>query len=222
MSGLFRRRRSRAGAGEDSRTGRAAAGGPDDAPPGAERPPAGEAPLAALRELPAGAEPAELRDPSATARGRGRARRRVRYLLRARELLLRDLGGLVYEIQRRGADRAAGERLVSGKLARLTALDDELRGLQERLGTPRGQTVLREPGIGGICPSCGEPYPSGARFCSACGTALTGAAAPPPAAPPPPPPDEAPTRPLAATGTPPPAPEAPRPPARPSAPSPTR
>jgi len=33
--------------------------------------------------------------------------------------------------------------------------------------------VLREPGIGGTCPRCGELHASEARFCSRCGLDLT-------------------------------------------------
>jgi len=115
----------------------------------------------------------------ASARRRGRARRRLRFLRRSRELLLRDLGGLVYEIHRAG-ERGRHEELVTAKAQRLAALDAEARALEAALGEPRGEVVLREPGIGGTCPACGELHASDARFCSACGTPL-GTAAPGPA-----------------------------------------
>ena len=105
---------------------------------------------------------------------RGKMRRRARFLRRARELALRDLGGLVYEAHAREQD---GGALVKEKVQHLAVLDEELRGLETALGTPRGDTVLREPGVGGTCPRCGELHASDARFCSACGLDLTAAAA---------------------------------------------
>jgi hypothetical protein len=39
--------------------------------------------------------------------------------------------------------------------------------------------VLREPGIGGSCPLCGELHGSDARFCWACGTPVAPGAARP-------------------------------------------
>ncbi len=52
-----------------------------------------------------------------------------------------------------------------------------MRELEEQLSEPHAETVLREPGIGGTCPECGELYGSGARFCSRCAAPLTGRAA---------------------------------------------
>lgn len=130
-----------------------------------DSPPDGGEPVAAL---PAGVDPEEMaRRPST--RRRGGLRRRLRYLQRAREVMLRDLGGLVYEIRRR--EPGAAEALVDAKVQRLAEVDAELRELEDALG-PRGETVLREPGIGGSCPVCGELHPSDARFCARCGTAL--------------------------------------------------
>ena len=37
---------------------------------------------------------------------------------------------------------------------------------------PRGTTVVREPGVGGTCPRCGELHASDARFCAHCGLDL--------------------------------------------------
>ena len=68
------------------------------------------------------------------------------------------------------------------KVAQLAVLDEELRGLETELGAPRGDTVLREPGVGGTCPRCGELHASDARFCSSCGLDLTAAPAQPEAA----------------------------------------
>ena len=114
------------------------------------------------------------------ARRRSRLRRRLRHLRAVRELLLRDLGGLVLEIHRSGTATGEGpSRLVAAKLARLTALDEELRELQGILRDHRGPLV-REPGIGGACPQCGELFGSDARFCWACGTPVAPGAARPP------------------------------------------
>jgi hypothetical protein len=193
MSGLFRRiRRTRAAAAEESRTEPPAHSEPQDASPTAERPgggsllvdPAGPrptttppSPLAEMHDLPAGLEVEELRSPRPATERRSRLRRRTRYLRRVRELLLRDLGGLVYEIHRaRGGERAHHDSLVRAKAERLAALDAELFDLERGLGAEHPETVLREPGVGGTCASCGELHSSDARFCSACGTRLTGPA----------------------------------------------
>jgi hypothetical protein len=130
----------------------------------------------------------DLADHRPTALRRGRLRKRLRFLERERELLLRDLGGLVYEIHRSGTtrDREHHRALVTGKVARLAGLDRELESGLAALGEARGDSVLREPGIGGMCPRCGEIHASDARFCSACGFPLevAGAVAPPGGAPP--------------------------------------
>src|SRR5689334_14113150 len=39
-------------------------------------------------------------------------------------------------------------------------------------GEPPERTVVREPGIGGLCPECGEMHASDAHFCSRCGAPL--------------------------------------------------
>jgi hypothetical protein len=126
------------------------------------------------RPLPAGQDPADVRP---TALRRGRLRKRLRYLERERELLLRDLGGVVYEIHRTGdsADRDRHRDLVSRKVRRLAALDSEHRAGLAMLGETRGDTVLREAGVGGVCPRCGEMFGSDARFCPACGTSVRAA-----------------------------------------------
>jgi hypothetical protein len=193
MSGLFRRnRRTRAAAAEESRTESPAPSEPQDATTTAERPGGGSllvdpatprpttvppTPLAEMRDLPAGLEVEELRSPRPATERRSRVRRRSRYLRRVRELLLRDLGGLVYEIHRStGGDRMHYAGLVRAKAERLATLDAELFALEKRLGAEHPETVLREAGVGGSCPSCGELHASDARFCSACGTRLTGRA----------------------------------------------
>lgn len=125
------------------------------------------------RDLPAGVDPGELAAAPSSAR-RGRLRRRLRYLRAVRELLLRDLGGFYYEAQRSEAGVEPHRRLLDAKAARLTTLDTEVRELEGRLAVPHPETVLREPGIGGTCAQCGELHASDARFCSRCGTSLTG------------------------------------------------
>jgi hypothetical protein len=105
---------------------------------------------------------------------RGRLRRRLRYLRRVRELQLRDLGGLVYETYRMSRPR---QDLVERKVSVLAATDAELRGLEHALDDVRPMLEVREPGIGGQCPRCGEIFGSDARFCSHCGAGLAGGAA---------------------------------------------
>jgi hypothetical protein len=133
-------------------------------------------PAAPAADLPAGIDPAELAAAPHTAARRATLRRRVRYLAQVRELLLRDLGGFVAEALRsdQGLDSRRG--IVDAKARRLAAVDAERRELESRLGRPHRETVLRRPGIGGTCPECGELHASDARFCSRCGTALTGRA----------------------------------------------
>jgi hypothetical protein len=130
-------------------------------------------PAAPAADLPAGIDPAELAAAPDTAARRGTLRRRLRYLAQVRELLLRDLGGFVAEALRsdQGLDSRRG--IVDAKARRLAAVDAERRELESRLGRPHRETVLRRPGIGG---TCGELHASDARFCSRCGTALTGRA----------------------------------------------
>jgi hypothetical protein len=105
---------------------------------------------------------------------RGRLRRRLRYLRRVRELQLRDLGGLVYETYRMSRPR---QDLVERKVSVLAATDAELTGLEHALDDVRPMLEMREPGIGGQCPRCGEIFGSDARFCSHCGAGLAGAPA---------------------------------------------
>ena len=165
MSGLLRRIR-RPGAAEETRTEATPASAP--AHGSAPTPANGARAAADGPPLPAGATPEDLERRRTTGR-RGKLRRRARFLRRARELALRDLGGLVYEARRREQD---GGALVEDKVRRLAALDQELRALDTELGGPRGETVIREPGIGGTCRRCGELHASDARFCSRCGLDL--------------------------------------------------
>jgi hypothetical protein len=137
--------------------------------------------LLADPDTPAGLDPGEapMRPPAGR---RGRLRRRLRYLRRARELMLRDLGGLLYEVHRTGGGNIDSHATVVGaKVQRIAGLDAEAHALETALSAPRGETVLFEPGVGGTCATCGELYGSDARFCSNCGATIgTGAPAAPP------------------------------------------
>ncbi len=129
------------------------------------------------RDLPAGVDIEELAAAPGDSASRGRLRRRLRYLRHARELLLRDLGGFYAEAHRSEAGPDAHRRLLDAKASRLATLDAEVRELESRLSQPHAETLLREPGIGGTCPECGELHGSDARFCSRCGAPLSGRAA---------------------------------------------
>jgi hypothetical protein len=129
---------------------------------------------APARDLPAGVDPGDLAAAPAASARRGKLRRRLRYLRHVRELLLRDLGGFTYEIHRTAGGNAQEphRRLTAAKAERLEALDAEMLALETRLGEPHAETVLREPGIGGTCPECGELHGSDAHFCARCGAPL--------------------------------------------------
>jgi hypothetical protein len=154
---------------------------PAVAEPAPEQPAAPQPPTAAepapqpapVRDLPAGIDPGELAVAPAASASRGKLRRRLRYLRRVRELLLRDLGGFVFELHRSpGSTEDGPRRLVEFKANRIAALDTEVRGLEARLGEPHEGALLREPGIGGVCPECGELHASDAHYCSRCGAPL--------------------------------------------------
>lgn len=162
-------------------------------------------------------------------RSRGRARRRARFLRKARELAYRDLGGLVFNLHRFGARNDA---LVLAKLTTIGHIDAELRAIEAMLQERRPVTVLREAGIT-TCPRCAAIHSSEDGFCPNCGLPVNrhvdlpadfqsspsaatapSAAAPAAAAPSPTP------QPIAANPTPPPAPPASAPAAAPAAPAP--
>src|SRR5436305_10165799 len=103
--------------------------------------------------------------PAPTWRVRGRLRRRLRYLRAAREVALRDLGGLVFDLHRFERERPD---LVDAKLESLAALDHERRELEAALTDARETDILRVPGLAS-CASCGSVVASDARFCSGCG-----------------------------------------------------
>jgi hypothetical protein len=96
---------------------------------------------------------------------RGRARRRARFLRRARELAYRDVGGLVYNLHRFGQ---RNDELVLAKLNTLGQIDGQLRALELALGEREPVTVLREAGIT-ACARCAAIHSSEDRFCPNCG-----------------------------------------------------
>lgn len=163
---------------------------PSSAQPAGEQAPA--APTVA--QQPSGDQPAAEQQPSQPVeerrpgfRERGRMRRRLRYLRRLRELQVRDLGGLAFDLRRFERKR---DDLIAQKVDQIRACDDELRALETALDERRDVRDVRMPGIGGTCPRCFSIYGSSDRFCAHCGAALGGLAQGPAqvAAPPPPPP----------------------------------
>jgi hypothetical protein len=127
------------------------------------------------RDLPAGLDADRLERPLGEGARRGALRHRIRFLQAARELLLRDLGGFTYEVHRAAGASHGGHRdIIERKAARLAAIDDELRAHEAALGlSGPAATVVRQPGIGGTCPVCGELHGSDAGWCAYCGTPLT-------------------------------------------------
>jgi hypothetical protein len=147
---------------------RRADGAPPPAPPPPDATPAEEPAVA----VPAAGEAAAAETAAAPAtvaapsfRDRGRLRRRLRYLRRVRELGFRDLGGLVFDLDRFGRERPD---LVEMKLAGLRSIDGELRALEVALDDARPIEELQEPGIA-ACLHCGALHGSEAKFCPACG-----------------------------------------------------
>ncbi len=119
---------------------------------------------------PAGAEP-----PAQGSLGfaeRARARRRLRFLRRARELGYRDLGGLVFDLHRFGRER---DDLIAAKVHTLAVMDQELRALETLLGEHRAVTVLHEPGIV-ACPRCAAIHGTETNYCPNCGLPTGGRA----------------------------------------------
>jgi hypothetical protein len=119
----------------------------------------------ALAEPPAGMELPSAQPRPPGFRERGRMHRRVRFLRKARELAYRDLGGLVFEMQRLGQ---RNDELVAAKLGVLASFDTELHALERALDERRPVTVLREAGIA-ACPRCAAIHGSDDRFCPMCG-----------------------------------------------------
>ena len=106
----------------------------------------------------------------ASFRDRGRLRRRLRFLRRARELAYRDIGGLIFDMRRFGRSR---QDLLDAKLGALSSVDQELRALERALDDRRAIHELREPGISS-CARCGALHSSEANFCPHCGLQLGG------------------------------------------------
>ena len=126
------------------------------------------------RDLPAGLDAGRLEQPVGEGARRGHLRRRIRFLQAAREVLLRDLGGFTYEVHRAGGTSGAHRDISERKAQRLAEIDDELRAHEAALGLPGpAATVVRQPGIGGTCPACGELHGSDAGWCAYCGIPLT-------------------------------------------------
>jgi len=99
---------------------------------------------------------------------RGKARRRARFLRKARELAYRDLGGLVFNLHRFGQRNDA---LVLAKLNTLGQIDGELRTLESALHEREPVTILREAGIT-ACARCAAIHSSEDRFCPNCGLSM--------------------------------------------------
>ena len=136
--------------------------------PGAGTPPAPD--VAAAEAAPAGAEPAA--EGSLGFAERARARRRLRFLRRARELGYRDLGGLVFDLHRFGRAR---DDLIAAKVHTLAVMDQELRALETLLRERRSVTVLHEPGIV-ACPRCAAIHGTESNYCPNCGLPTGGRA----------------------------------------------
>lgn len=100
---------------------------------------------------------------------RASLRRRLQYLLRRRELALRDLGGFVFESHRQGEQNPD---LLAEKIAALSTIDDERELLERALVERQEIVVLREPGIS-VCPACSTLRGTDANYCPQCGTAVS-------------------------------------------------
>lgn len=123
----------------------------------------------------AGAPETHVADPAGTLsfRDRGKMRRRLQYLRRARELAFRDVGGLIFDMRRFERDRPD---LVEAKLSALSAVDEELRALERALDDRRPIHELHEPGLSS-CQRCGALHASEDNFCPQCGLQFGGALA---------------------------------------------
>jgi zinc ribbon protein len=135
----------------------------------------GTTPTDAPTQAQDGSRPADASEPSEHPEdaqpgfgSRGRARRRARFLRKARELAYRDLGGLVFNLHRFDQRNDA---LVLAKLTTLGKLDAELRALERALQEREPVTVLREAGIT-ACPRCAAIHSSEDRFCPNCGLSM--------------------------------------------------
>jgi hypothetical protein len=128
-------------------------------------------PVAASAPPPEDSRPTDAASPPTSPgfSSRGRARRRARFLRKARELAYRDLGGLVFNLHRFGARNDA---LVLAKLGTIARIDAELRALERSLSERQPVTVLREAGIT-ACPRCAAIHSGEDRFCPNCGLSMS-------------------------------------------------
>src|SRR6478736_3539385 len=92
----------------------------------------------------------------------GVLRRERRALLKARDDVLRDLGGLLVEMYRRGGFR---EDLLAERAAAVVGIDARLAEISDLLHGPR-RTARCE---------CGAPVLRGSHFCPNCGRTLDAA-----------------------------------------------
>ena len=92
----------------------------------------------------------------------GLLRRERRALIKAREDELRDLGGLLVEMYRRGGFR---EDLLAERSATVVGIDVRLAEIDELLSN-RSHTIRCQ---------CGAPVLRGSHFCPNCGRSLPGA-----------------------------------------------
>jgi hypothetical protein len=115
-------------------------------------------------------EPAGQEPPRAAgrpgARDRAGMRRRVRKAARTREALVRELGGLLVEMERLGR---RNDELVSRKAREIAKLDEELRGLRTALGKRQTVDAVVATGVAGACGACGTLMGTEDRFCAHCG-----------------------------------------------------
>src|SRR6478735_8542156 len=89
----------------------------------------------------------------------GVLRRERRALLKARDDALRDLGGLLVEMYRRGGFR---DDLLAERAAAIVGIDARLAEIEDLLHT-RGRAARCE---------CGAPILRGSHFCPNCGRTL--------------------------------------------------
>ena len=111
-----------------------------------------------LRRRPTDAEGVAPRRPHA-----GLLRRERRALLKAREDALRDLGGLLLEMYRRGGFR---DDLLAERAAEIIGVDARIAEIESLLHT-RGPAPRCE---------CGAPLLRGSHFCPNCGRPVGGTA----------------------------------------------
>ena len=173
MQRIFRRRASGSGRGASGFVSRLKAGGARLRPGRTSLPWGKRAEQRPV--LPAGGDAVAVTEVVETAgdasfRERGRMRRRLRFLRRARELAFRDVGGLIFDLRRFGRERPD---LVEAKLTALAAVDQELRALERVLDDPRPIHELREPGLSS-CQRCGALHASEDNFCPHCGLQFGG------------------------------------------------